>query len=331
MRQPAFWFRDDSWAAKLLYPIAGLYASATRRRLSAGSRCCVGIPVICIGNLNVGGTGKTPTAIAVAERLMQLGYIPHFLSRGYGGSEGGPVLVDLKTHSAAAVGDEPMILAAFAPTWVANKRAIAAAMAKDAGATIAITDDGFQDASLAYSCSILVVDAHRGFGNGCVLPAGPLRENVQEGLERADLILLIGDGSDRSGFLDKWGNRIVCPVAQASLRPTFTGADWDGMRVVAFAGIGNPDKFFSTLRSLGAEVVRTIPLSDHRTISERLLTRLSASAVSANAVLVTTEKDAVRLPPNWRKRVLSLPVKLHVRDWDIVDKVLQMVIRSPAA
>ena len=327
MRQPAFWHQHPGLAAGLLSPLAAVYAIGVRRSLAAGASHRPGIPVICVGNLNVGGTGKTPTAIALGQHLHELGRRPHFVSRGFGGRKVGPDRVDPDRDNAAEVGDEPLLLASFAPTWIGRDRQAVARAAKSAGADSIILDDGFQNASLHYDLSILVIDAVNGFGNGRVLPAGPLRERPVEGLSRADLVIIIGAQKDRERFLERWGGSVHCPTADARIVPLATGEQWSGMHVVAFAGIGHPQKFFHTLRSLGAEIVRAIPLADHQPINARLLLRLQALARSRNAALVTTEKDAVRLPDAWRARVLTLPVRLQFTDPEIIADRLQGLLQ----
>ncbi len=326
MRQPAFWHRQPGLAAWLLSPLGCVYAGAVKRRVAAGSRRLVGIPVICIGNINVGGTGKTPLAIALGERLLARGESPHFVSRGYRGKANRLIRVDPNRDSPVLTGDEPRLLAAIAPTWVAPDRAEAAAAAKDAGASVVILDDGHQDAALAYDFSVIVADADRGFGNGMVLPAGPLREPAPAGMKRADLLIAVGSQKAQDAFLKKWGGVIACPVARASLNPLTAGADWSGMRVVAFAGIGHPTKFFDTIRALDAQIVQEVPLDDHQRPGEKLLRRLAATAASLDATLVTTEKDAARLPQAWRSRVLSLPVRMQINEWPAIDLQLERVL-----
>ncbi len=322
MKAPAFWHRPAGFASAVLSPFAALYAAGTARRIAKAVPEKLDIPVICVGNINVGGTGKTPTVMALVERLLARGLRPHVVSRGHGGSLHGPVQVDERGHSADQVGDEPLLLSAFAPVWVAKDRAAGARAAAAAGAEVIVLDDGHQNPSVHKDISVVVVDAVRGFGNGRVLPAGPLREPLEVGLARADILLSIGTPRAQARFGGLNDLPEALPHMTGQLTPLQTGMAWEGLRVLAFAGIGMPEKFFATLERLGAVIVKSEALDDHQPLSDALMTRLLSEAGRLGAQLVTTEKDAVRLPASSRSEVLTLPVRLEVEDWSAFDALL---------
>ena len=327
MQAPKFWYRSRSWQSVLLSPLGTLYAWATARRQKNARLTRVDIPVVCIGNLNVGGTGKTPTTIAIAQMLISRGIAVHIVSRGYGGSLHAVTQVDPRAHTADETGDEPLLMAAFAPTWVANERVAGARAAQNAGADVILLDDGFQDPSLIQDLSIIVVDASRGFGNGRCLPAGPLREPVHVGLKRADAVISIGEAQAQSQFRERSADQVrrIAHIA-ASLKPIEMGMPWAEGRYLAFAGIGDPEKFFATLRGLGASLVRTVALDDHQKLARPMIQRLMKEAHSMNAQLVTTEKDAARLPADLRSGILSLPVRLEFDNANVLETLLEPVL-----
>jgi tetraacyldisaccharide 4'-kinase len=268
-------------------------------------------PVICVGNFVAGGAGKTPTAIALARLLIADGREVAFLSRGYGGApRSEPVRVDPTVHDAAAVGDEPLLLARVAPCWVGADRALAARFAVDAGAEALILDDGLQNPSLRKDLSFAVVDGETRFGNGLVVPAGPLRAPVAVQARHVRAIVLIGgDEQARAEVAAKTAGK---PVLSAGLDPdAAAAAPLIGREVVAFAGIARPEKFYATLRRVGAQIVSTYDFADHHPYKPREIEGLLQEAARRGAVLVTTEKDWVRLTPKQARSVLTLPVKLR--------------------
>jgi tetraacyldisaccharide 4'-kinase len=315
MRAPDFWGRGrGGLRARALSPVSLLWRLGALAR--GGPAKPAGLPVISIGNLVAGGAGKTPTAIAVAERLLERGRAPHFVTRGYGGRTAGPHRVDPEKDGADLVGDEPLLLAAVAPTWVARDRHAGAVAARFAGADCVVLDDAHQNRTVCKSLSLVVVDAGYGFGNGHVMPAGPLREPVAQGLKRADAVVLIGQG-DVAGLLTTTVLRARLEPADDRLRHK---------RVVAFAGIGRPEKFFDTLRGLQCEIVSAYGFPDHHTYTPDEVMRLVDEAGAAQAALVTTEKDRVRLPLEARGMAQALPVRLHIRDWQALDSLLDKAL-----
>lgn len=309
MRAPEFWTRDDlasRLAVAALAPIGWLYSATVEWKAEHTTPFRPKAKVICVGNLTAGGSGKTPVAIAIARALTERGLRAIFLTRGYGGRIKGPAFVDAAKDCAADAGDEAILLAAAAPTIVSRDRADGARLADNHNADVIIMDDGHQNFSIAKDLSLVVIDAKTGFGNRQILPAGPLRESASQGLSRADAVIMIGAGSCALGKFNK-------PLLRARIVPA-GGHDLQGKRVIAFAGIGRPQKFFDTLATLGADVVDAMSFGDHHSYSASEIVRLRRKAKSANAALITTEKDYVRLTPAERAEIGFLPVRAAFED-----------------
>ena len=309
MKAPQFWYEPNTWKAKFLYPLGYFYNLLTLLRGKLAKPQSYSCLTICIGNLNVGGTGKTPTTIALAQHFLKKGLQVHVVSRGYKGKFQGTFLVDPQKHKSDEVGDEPLLMSEFTSVWVSNKRKNGIAAAENAGAQIVLLDDGFQDPSFHKDFSLIVVDGEKGFGNKKCMPAGPLRENIVQGLKRADALVIVGQ---RIYKFDTFPTHLK--IIHSTLKPIETGMNWKEGKYLAFAGIADPSKFFKTLRSLGANLIDCVALSDHQKLDGQVLKRLERKANSAHAQLVTTEKDAVRLSNTYRKKVLSLPVRIEFDD-----------------
>jgi tetraacyldisaccharide 4'-kinase len=281
-----------------------------------------GVPVICVGNLTVGGAGKTPTALALGRILINAGRRVVFLSRGYLGALPGPVRVDVSRHSAADVGDEPLLLAQLAPTIVSGDRVAGAELARAAGASTIVMDDGFQNPSLEKNLSIVVVDGRRGIGNGRVIPAGPLRAPLRSQLRHAHALLIVGEPSARCEPAIASARTRGIPIFQAWLEAEADAVSaLGGLKALAFAGIGDPEKFFATLRAAGVAIAATQAFPDHHRYSQADAEALVARAKREGLALVTTEKDLVRIARNPKTASLAkvaraLPVTLQFEDED---------------
>jgi tetraacyldisaccharide 4'-kinase len=309
---PAFWEQPPRLLARLLQPIGATWDVAGRVRQTLSRPYCPEVPVVCVGNLVAGGAGKTPVALALIADLVRRGIDAHAVTRGYGGRLAGPVCVDLARHDAAAVGDEPLLLAGRAPCWVARDRAAGIRAAVAAGARAVVLDDGFQNPAIVKTLSLLIVDVAYGFGNGRVIPAGPLRESPARGLARADGVILLGKGAQtKCAGLGETGTKQ--PMLSAALEPV-GGERLAGSRLLAFAGIGRPEKFFTTLRELGAVLVDTRAFPDHHPFGAAEIEQLLNAADRAHARLVTTAKDIVRVPPAARQRIEVLEVEIRWQD-----------------
>lgn len=331
MRQaPEFWSHESGPHAAplkraLLTPLSWLYQQGAKLKARLTTPIRPGPPVICVGNLSVGGAGKTPTVIALLERLKARGLEPHALSRGYGGKLQGPVRVDEERHSFADVGDEALLLSRVAPTWVAKNKADGARAAAAGGADLIIMDDGFQNPSVAKDFSLIIIDNEAKFGNGRVFPAGPLREDAREGLARAHAVVLMGADTPHGDWRPPTPPDL--PILRARITPR---GPLPGGTVVAFAGIARPEKFFNALHASSVDVKATVMFPDHHPFTAEELAGLREQARRHNALLVTTEKDHVRLPPEVRRLVHCWPVGAEFEAPEALDRLIDHALDRAA-
>jgi tetraacyldisaccharide 4'-kinase len=331
MREPAFWWQPGSGA--LLSPLAAVYGAFAALRLRSSGRH-VGVPVICLGNLTVGGAGKTPAALTVARLLLAAHARPFFLSRGYGGRLAGPVRVVGRAQSAADVGDEPLLLAQLAPTIVARDRVAGAEAARRGGANVIVMDDGFQNPALAKELAILLVDGRRGVGNGRIIPAGPLRAPLGMQLGRADALIFVGPLDEGARAVLRRARGYGVAIFHGRLEPdAATLAALTGHKVLAFAGIADPEKFFATLIDAGIAVAERASFPDHHRYTAAEARALLARAEADNLMLITTEKDMARLSGNRRLAALAvrtsvLPVRLEIAEADAFRNLVLKVVSS---
>ena len=316
LNAPAFWQDEGALAARLLAPLGAAYGWATARRIARTVPARAPVPVVCVGNATLGGVGKTPFAAMLLRLLTEARRRPHVLTRGYGGAERGPHRVT-PDDTAARVGDEALLLAGSAPVWVSRDRPAGARAAAEAGADVIVMDDGLQNPSLAKTLTFFLVDAEAMFGNGRVFPAGPLREPPAAAAARADALVSVG-GEPPTALRGLAGG---LPLLRADLK-----LDADAVPpgpLLAFAGIGRPERFFASLMCADAEVVRTRGFPDHHPYSEADLSALADEADALGATLVTTSKDAVRVPPVYADRVSAVPARMESPDTDRIRALLE--------
>lgn len=316
MREPAFWQQRNSLLSRLLMPLGAIYGEITASRMMRQGRV-VGVPVICVGNYHTGGAGKTPTTLAIVKLLRDLGETPVVLSRGHGGKLRGPVKVEPGRHSAADVGDEPLMMARDVTVVIARDRVSGAALARSTGASVIVMDDGFQNPAIAKDLSLIVIDGNRGLGNGRIFPAGPLRAPLDRQIPRTDALVVIGDGVAATGVAALVHGR-GGKVFTARLKPDAVSVHaLHGKRALAFAGIGDPGRFFRTLRHAGVDVAVEKVFGDHHPYNAQEIDALVVQARSAGLTLVTTEKDLVKLrgmPA--AAEIVGFAVALDVEDKD---------------
>jgi len=322
MKAPAFWYRKAGTKSRLLSPLGQVYRTGSLLRRALATPYKAKIPVICVGNIVAGGAGKTPTCLALKKLLGKHDPAARiaFVTRGYGGSEKGPLRVDPSKHTAREVGDEALLLARAAPCWIGRDRA-AAIREAEKDATLIILDDGLQNPKIAPDINLLVVDGGVGFGNQQLIPAGPLRETMNDAFSRIDGIIMIGEDVQQvATYLGK-------PVCQAKLRPGLAAQYLNKPKVLAFAGIGRPQKFYDSCREAGLSVLQTRDFPDHHAYADSDLNELAQIAAHNDLSLITTAKDFVRLPTGYRSSVGVLEIELV---FDDPEKLLKLITRSLA-
>lgn len=325
---PPFWWSASDWRAWSLYPVSWTYGAVARARMEKAPRVKVDAPVICVGNFTVGGAGKTPTAIALAGAGKKAGYKPGFLSRGYRGSLRTTTLIDLSSHNARDVGDEPLLLAEKAPTVTTPDRVDGAKRLMEEGVDLIIMDDGFQSAALFFDYALMVVDAGRGIGNGHIIPGGPMRAPMLDQMRNASALLVVGDGTAAEQVIRVAG-RAAKPVYPAGLTVQ-KPRSFSGKRVLAFAAIGNPGKFFDSLRSTGAHVVVERGFGDHHVFTDDEIADLLEIASKNQLDIITTSKDMARLKAGRGRarelveRTRMLEVNLEFEQIDVAQKIIEL-------
>jgi len=324
LKAPKFWYlKKDTLLSRSLYPLSLLFRLGTKIRTFVNHTSRFSFPVICIGNIVVGGAGKTPVAIKIGEILKIAGYNPHFISKGYAGIVKRSTLVE-SWHSPKSVGDEPLLLSQIAPTWIGKNRNNSIRLAKNMGADCIIMDDGFQNPTIHKDFSIIVINASQEFGNKRVIPAGPLRESIKRGLSRTNLIIVIGEITDslKKDIPDH------IPIITAKFIINNENKIFKGKKIIAFAGIAYPEKFFNSLREQGAKIIREITYPDHHIYDENDLLSLAEIANKNQSILVSTQKDFVRIPKSYRSLVNTLEGKIFFEKEDIIKEILTNIIEN---
>lgn len=323
MKAPLFWKKKHSVYRLLFSPLAFLYQFISSQRERFLTPIKIKIPVICVGNIALGGTGKTPVTMMIAVALKAQGFNVHILSRGYGGKLKGPLLVNTTYHTAQEVGDEPLLLAQTAPTWISKNKVEGAKAATQAGAEILLLDDGLQNPSLHKDFNIIVVNGEYGLGNQCVFPAGPLRETVENAVRKANVIIIMG--KDTHSLEKKWQG--TCPILHGHLNPHMD--DIQALKnhpIYTFAGIGYPEKFFAMQRNYGLHVIAEKAFPDHYSFKLSDLKKLQDQANHFKAHLVTTEKDYLRLPYKMRQKIKMIRAHAVIQEKHLLLNLIDNVI-----
>ena len=323
-KAPKFWYhKKDTFLSNLLFPLSLLFRFGTKIRNYVSVKNNSKIPVICIGNIVVGGAGKTPVALKIGQLLKYKGYNPNFVSKGYGGLEKNNSLVK-NWHSPQSVGDEALLLSEVAPTWVGTDRNKSFKMAYDKGADCIVMDDGFQNPTLQKDFSIIVINGEQGFGNRRVMPSGPLRESISRGIQRANLVIVIGEISEEVK------NKIpkLVPIIHANFVISKTNQILNNQKVLAFAGIAFPEKFFNSLYKEGAVIEKKVTYPDHHIFNENDMLYLAEQANIYKSILITTKKDYVRIPKAYRSLVNTLDGEIKFEDESLLLEILSNLLEN---
>ncbi len=328
LRAPKFWFRNKderNIPSFLLIPFSKLWEFLTERRILSGSWEKAPVPVLCVGNIVIGGSGKTPVTQALQRLLIDMGFKPHVVSRGYKGKLKGPIYVS-DHHTFSDVGDEPILLSKNGPVLIAKSRKLGIYKAWENGADFVLLDDGFQNTSVAKDLSLVVVDSKILFGNERIIPSGPLRESISSGLSRADAIVLVDHDKRITSKEPEFKFPANLPIIKAVIKPDTKLAAWVGQKVIAFSGIAHPEKFLATLSSLGCDIISTYDFSDHYPYKPYQIEKLKNFAKSLKAKLVTTEKDFVRIPSSHKVNIDSLPVKIEFENKKELQNLIHQIL-----
>ena len=317
-KAPKFWYqKKDTFRSNILYPLSLIFRFGTKLRNIISKKNNISIPIICIGNIVIGGAGKTPVALKIGKLLKLQGYNPHFVSRGYGGLEKNNTLVK-NWHSAKSVGDEALLLAEIAPTWVGDNRNKSFQLAKENGADCIIMDDGFQNPTLQKDFSIVVINGEQGFGNKRVIPSGPLRESIARGLSRTNLIIVIGEITN--DVKKKIANNV--PIIYANFEISKNNQIFKNQKIIAFAGIAYPEKFYNSLKDQGGVIEKEVSYPDHHIFDENDVLYLAELANKKKSILVTTKKDFVRIPKSYRSLISTLNGEIKFDDESLLLEIL---------
>ena len=324
LKAPKFWYlKKDTFFSRILYPLSIIFRLGTKIRNITSSTKRSKLPIICVGNIVIGGAGKTPVALKIGKILKESGYFPHFISKGYAGIIKNSTLVE-SWHSPKSVGDEPLLLSEVAPTWIGTRRNESIALAQSRGSNCIIMDDGFQNPTIYKDYSIIVINASQEFGNKRVIPSGPLRESIKRGLSRTNLVIVIGKVTD-------YLQQIIpdnIPIIPAKFNIDNINKIFKGQKIIAFAGIAYPEKFFNSLKEQGAKIVKEITYPDHHIYNENDLLSLAEIANKTKSILVSTQKDFVRIPKSYRPLVNTLEGEIHFENEELIKEILINTIEN---